>query len=112
MKLNIQKLQQGKEIPTYRLPEINVYPDNRWGDIARSQGLQTARNWRKVKEGTTKGINDFVNDPRTQFVSMMLPLPQGLEHAGDFIGYLGKRGKQLFKSNKIASTLKTLFCEK
>ena len=82
MKLNIQKLQQGKEIPTYRLPEINIYPDNRWGDIARSQGLQTARNWRKVKEGTTKGINDFVNDPRTQFTLSMLPLPQGLDAVG------------------------------
>ena len=88
-------------VATFGLPEVNVYPDNKWGDIARSQGLETARNWRKVKEGTIKGINDFANDPRTQFVSMMLPLPQGLEHAGDFIGYLGKRGKQLFKSNKI-----------
>ena len=59
MKLNIQKLQQGKEIPTYRLPEINIYPDNKWGDIARSQGLQTARNWRTVKNATTEGINTF-----------------------------------------------------
>lgn len=95
MKLNIQKLQRGKEIPTYRLPEINVYPDNRWGDIARSQGLQTARNWRKVKEGTTKGINDFVNDPRTQAVLGLLPLPQGIEGIGDAIKYISKGYKQL-----------------
>ena len=46
-------------VATFGLPEVNVYPNNRWGDIARSQGLETARNWRKVKEGTTKGINDF-----------------------------------------------------
>lgn len=59
MKLNIKKLENGDKIPTFGLPEINVYPNNRWGDIARKQGLQTARNWRKVKEGTTKGINDF-----------------------------------------------------
>ena len=58
-------------VATFGLPEVNVYPNNRWGDIARNQGLETARNWRKVKEGTTKGINDFANDPRTQFVSMM-----------------------------------------
>ena len=88
-------------VATFGLPEVNVYPNNRWGDIARSQGLETARNWRKVKEGTTKGINDFANDPRTQFVSMMLPLPQGIDAVGDFIGYLGKRSKLLSKSNKI-----------
>ena len=69
-------------VATFGLPEVNVYPNNRWGDIARSQGLETARNWRKVKEGTTKGINDFANDPRTQFVSMMLPLPQGIDAVG------------------------------
>ena len=66
-------------VATFGLPEVNVYPDNKWGDIARSQGLETARNWRKVKEGTTKGINDFANDPRTQFVLTMLPLPQGID---------------------------------
>lgn len=77
-------------VATFGLPEVNVYPNNRWGDIARSQGLETARNWRKVKEGTTKGINDFANDPRTQFVSMMLPLPQGLEHAGETLKMINK----------------------
>jgi hypothetical protein len=44
---------------------VNIYPQNEFGDIARSQGINRARNWRKVKEGTTKGINDFYNDPRT-----------------------------------------------
>ena len=69
-------------VATFGLPEVNVYPNNKWGDIARSQGLETARNWRKVKEGTTKGINDFVNDSRTQFVLTMLPLPQGIDAVG------------------------------
>lgn len=77
-------------VATFGLPEVNVYPNNKWGDIARSQGLETARNWRKVKEGTTKGINNFANDPRTQFVSMMLPLPQGLEHAGETLKMVNK----------------------
>lgn len=77
-------------VATFGLPEVNVYPNNKWGDIARSQGLETARNWRKVKEGTTKGINDFANDPRTQFVSMVLPLPQGLEYAGETLKMINK----------------------
>ena len=68
-------------VATFGLPEVNVYPNNRWGDIARSQGLETARNWRKVKEGTTKGINDFANDPRTQFVLSIAPMPSGFEGA-------------------------------
>lgn len=79
MKLNIRKLQNGDKISTFSLPEINIYPNNKWGDIARKQGLQTARNWRKVKEGTTAGINQFANDPRTQFVTAILPIPQGIE---------------------------------
>ena len=44
---------------TFGLPEVNIYPQNEFGDIARNQGITTARNWRTVKEGTTKGINDF-----------------------------------------------------
>lgn len=59
MKLNIQKLQQGNKIPTYSLPEVNVYPNNKWGDIAKKHGLQTARDWRTVKNATTQGINNF-----------------------------------------------------
>lgn len=85
-------------VATFGLPEVNVYPNNRWGDIARSQGLETARNWRKVKEGTTKGINDFANDPRTQFVLTMLPLPQGLDYINDGVSYIKglKNNMQLF----------------
>ena len=79
MKLNIRKLRNGDKISTFSLPEINIYSNNKWGDIARKQGLQTARNWRKVKEGTTAGINQFANDPRTQFVTAILPIPQGIE---------------------------------
>ena len=53
MKLNIRKFQKGgsSKLPTFSLPEINIYPQNRFGDIARKQGLETARNWRKVREG-------------------------------------------------------------
>lgn len=49
MKLNIRKFQKGgsSKLPTFSLPEINIYPQNRFGDIARSQGLKTARNWKK-----------------------------------------------------------------
>lgn len=59
MKLNIQKLEGGDKIPTFGLPEINIYPNNQWGNIARTQGLETARNWRKVRNATTEGINNF-----------------------------------------------------
>ena len=69
MKLNVQKFKDGgqpkKVEATFGLPEVNIYPQNEFGDIARSQGIRTARNWKTVKEGTTKGINDFYNDPRT-----------------------------------------------
>ena len=59
MKLNIQKLEDGNKIPTFGLPEVNIYPNNKWGDIARKQGLETARNWRRVRNATTEGINNF-----------------------------------------------------
>ena len=59
---------QAKQIDaSFGLPEVNIYPQNEFGDIARSQGINRARNWKKVKEGTTKGINDFYNDPRTRW---------------------------------------------
>jgi hypothetical protein len=58
----------------YSLPEVNVYPQNRFGDIARSQGYETAKNWQAVKNATTAGINEFANDPRTQFVLAALPM--------------------------------------
>lgn len=49
MKLNIRKFQKGgsSKLPTFSLPEINIYPNNKWGGIARKQGLETARNWKK-----------------------------------------------------------------
>lgn len=77
---------QAKQIDaSFGLPEVNVYPQNEFGDIARNQGINRARNWRKVKEGTTRGINDFYNDPRTQMVMAGLPLPSMLDAAGDGI---------------------------
>lgn len=76
----------------FSLPEVNVYPNNRFGDIARSQGLKTAQQWMEVRNATAKGINDFVNDPRTQFVLGMLPLPTGIEGAGE-ISKLIKKAK-------------------
>ena len=70
---------------TFGLPEVNIYPQNEFGDIARNQGITTARNWRTVKEGTTKGINDFYNDPRTQMVMAALPLPSMVDGVVDAI---------------------------
>ena len=69
----------------FGLPEVNIYPQNEFGDIARSQGITTARNWRTVKEGTTKGINDFANDPRTQLVMAGLPMPSLVDGAIDAV---------------------------
>lgn len=89
---------------TFGLPEINIYPQNEFGDIARSQGINRARNWKKVKEGTTKGINDFYNDPRTQMVMAGLPLPSMLDAAGDAIKVVGP----IIKNSKIGqATSKT-----
>ena len=95
MKLNIRKFQKSgsSKLPTFSLPEINIYPQNRFGDIARKQGLETARNWRKVREGTTAGINEFVNDPRTQFVQVLLPSPEGKG-----LEYLGMVSRKAIKS--------------
>lgn len=103
MKLNIRKFQKGgsSKLPTFSLPEINIYPQNRFGDIARKQGLETARNWRKVREGTTAGINEFVNDPRAQFVQALLPLPEGLE-------YLGMVSRKAIKSKAAQLAAKQL----
>lgn len=82
---SIPEYEDGKDssnLPSYSLPEITIYPQNKFGDIARSQGYTTAKNWQTVKQGTTAGINQFVNDPRTQFVLATVPLPSGLEEAG------------------------------
>ena len=83
----------------FSLPEVNIYPNNRFGDIARSQGLKTARQWMEVRNATTNGINDFVNDPRTQFVLGMLPLPMGVEGVGE-ISNLIKKAKDFRQISK------------
>lgn len=81
----IKKGREGTTI-TYSLPEINIYPNNRFGDIARSQGLETARNWRKVKEGTTAGINKFGKSINTgvELISSFLPVVSDVQDAKDF----------------------------
>lgn len=82
----------------YSLPEVNVYPQNRFGDIARSQGYETAKNWQAVKNATTAGINGFANDPRTQFVLAALPIPSGVEGLSDVMNIMkpASKSKQLF----------------
>ena len=82
----------------YSLPEVNVYPQNRFGDIARSQGYETAKNWQAVKNATTAGINEFANDPRTQFVLAALPIPSGVEGLSDVMKIMkpASKSKQLF----------------
>lgn len=91
---SIPEYEDGKDnsvAAVYSLPEVNVYPQNRFGDIARSQGYETAKNWKKVKEGTTAGINTFINSPHAQFVQTMLPLPvrkMGLFDAAGSRSYL------------------------
>ena len=119
MKLNVQKFKDGgqskKVEATFGLPEVNIYPQNEFGDIARSQGINRARNWKKVKEGTTKGINDFYNDPRTQMVMAGLPLPSMLDAAGDAIKVVGPiiKNSKVFKnasktSNRIVNNLSNI----
>lgn len=67
----------------YSLPEVTVYPQNKFGDIARTQGYETAKNWQTVRNATTAGINEFVNDPRTQMVLAAVPMPSGIEVLSD-----------------------------
>lgn len=86
---SIPAYEDGKDIAAeFSLPEVTIYPQNKFGDIARKQGYETAKNWKTVKEGTTSGINEFIDSPHAQFVQAMLPLPDGLE-------YLGKSAKQV-----------------
>ena len=101
---------------TFGLPEVNIYPQNEFGDIARSQGVNTARNWRTVKEGTTKGINDFYNDPRTQLVMAGLPMPSLVDGVVDAVraikptANLAKRSiKSSYGSADINDKMKSLF---
>ena len=92
-------------VATFGLPEVNIYPQNEFGDIARSQGINTARNWRTVKEGTTKGINDFYNDPRTQMVMAGLPMPSLLNVADDGVRLV----KAAVDGSKITKKIKGLY---
>lgn len=97
---------QAKQIDaSFGLPEVNIYPQNEFGDIARSQGINRARNWRKVKEGTTKGINDFYNDPRTQMIMAGLPLPSMLDAAVDGIRMAGP----IIKNSRIGKAANEMF---
>lgn len=121
MKLNIKKLQEGGNIPTFKLPQVEVYPQNKFGNIARKQGLKTARNWRKVKWGTTAGINNFGNKiwEGLQTVSEFTPVVGDIIDAGDlynsfknknyygatlaslgFIPFLGDVSKLFVKTSK------------
>lgn len=72
-------------VASYSLPEVNIYPNNRFGDIARSQGLETARNWRKVREGTIKGRNEFGRalNSGVQLASSFLPVVGDIQDAKD-----------------------------
>lgn len=81
----------------YSLPEVTVYPQNKFGDIARTQGYETAKNWQTVRNATTAGINEFVNDPRTQMVLAAVPMPSGIEVLSDAINI----GKSAFKSKQL-----------
>lgn len=69
----------------YSLPEVTVYPQNKFGDIARTQGYETAKNWQTVRNATTAGINEFVNDPRTQMVLSAIPKPGVIEVFSDAV---------------------------
>lgn len=98
---SIPEYEDGKDnsvAAVYSLPEVNVYPQNRFGDIARSQGYETAKNWQAVKNATTAGINEFANDPRTQFVLAALPMPSGVEGLSDVMKIMkpASKSKQLF----------------
>lgn len=108
---SIPEYEDGKDnsvAAVYSLPEVNVYPQNRFGDIARSQGYETAKNWQTVRNATTAGINEFVNDPRTQFVSAALPMPSGIEVLSDAINIV----KSVPTSNKMVKNQYDLYRNK
>lgn len=58
----------------YSLPNVDVYPQNRFGDIARRKGLSTARNWSALRAAVANSKDQFLNDSRTQFVLSLLPV--------------------------------------
>lgn len=85
------KWEEGDISGEYSLPEVNIYPNNRFGDIARSQGLETARNWRKVREGTTAGINRFASPVTEGAVTAVSFSPAGgIVDAADIYNDLSK----------------------
>lgn len=85
------KWEEGDITGEYSLPEVSIYPNNRFGDIARSQGLETARNWRKVKEGTTAGINRFASPVTEGAVTAVSFSPAGgIVDAADIYNNLSK----------------------
>lgn len=49
---SIPEYEDGKDnsvAAVYSLPEVTVYPQNKFGDIARTQGYETAKNWQTVR---------------------------------------------------------------
>ena len=72
-------------IATFGLPEVNVYPNNRWGDIARNQGLETARNWRNMKNYTSNNISKFGRDVGNTTYSITRLIPGKIGLVTDFI---------------------------
>ena len=101
MKVNIRKLQEGGSV----LPNVTVTANklrfvspeekDRFDLIKKTQGDKTALNWLRVKQGTTAGINAFAEDPRTQAVMMLVPMPGGFE------GFNGIKS-----ASKVSSNLK------
>lgn len=79
---------------SFLLPNVDVYPQDRFGDIARSRGIETARAWRDVRNAVSEGRNEFMNDPRTQIVTSLLPIPAGVEGADVVLPYLQRFGNR------------------
>lgn len=84
----------GDVVASFSLPNVDIYPQDRFGDIARSQGIETARAWRDVRNAVSEGRNEFMNDPRTQIVASLLPIPAGVEGTDVVIPYLQRFGNR------------------
>ena len=48
----------------YGLPNVDIYPQNQWGDIAMREGVSIANKWHNVKNAVYKGQREFMEDPR------------------------------------------------
>ena len=84
MKLNISKLQEGGALPNVtvtanKLKFVSPEEKARFDLIRKNQGDTTALNWLNVKQGTTAGINSFMEHPVTRIVEAALPMPSGFE---------------------------------